>query len=60
MIGITAEAWSYCVSRSDSDMLRVWFSCRPFMLSEHGVKMTATLEKNLVLFISFSAADLFI
>jgi hypothetical protein len=25
-------------------MLRVWFSCSPFMPSEHGVKMTAPPE----------------
>jgi hypothetical protein len=25
-------------------MLRVWFSCTPFVPSEHGVKMVATVE----------------
>jgi hypothetical protein len=44
MIGNTAEAWSYRSSRSESDMLRVWFSCSPFVLSECGVKMVAMLE----------------
>jgi hypothetical protein len=44
MIGNTAEAWSYCSSRSDSDMLRVWFICSPFVSSECGVKMVATQE----------------
>jgi hypothetical protein len=39
----TAEAWTYCSSRSDSDILRVWFSC-PFVPSECGVKLVATLE----------------
>jgi hypothetical protein len=43
-IGNTAEAWSYCSSRSDSDILRVWFSCSLFMPSERDVKMTAPLE----------------
>jgi hypothetical protein len=43
MIGNTAEAWSCCSSRSDSDMLRVWFSCT-FFMGECGVKMAATLE----------------
>jgi hypothetical protein len=37
MIGNTAEAWPCCSSRSDGDMLRVWFSCSPFVPSEHGV-----------------------
>jgi hypothetical protein len=44
MIGNAAEARSYCSSRSDSDMLRVWLSCSPFVPSECGVKMVATLE----------------
>jgi hypothetical protein len=44
MIGNTAEVWSYCSLRSDGDMLRVWFTCRPFVPSEHGGKMFATLE----------------
>jgi hypothetical protein len=44
MIGNTAKVWSCCSSGSDSDMLRVWFSCSPFVPSEHGVKMTDTLE----------------
>jgi hypothetical protein len=44
MIGNTAEVWSYFSSRSDNDMLRVWFSCSPFVPSECGVKMVATLE----------------
>jgi hypothetical protein len=43
MISNTAEARSYCSSRSDSDMLRVWFSC-PCVPIECGVKMTALLE----------------
>jgi hypothetical protein len=41
IIGNTAEAGSCCSSRSDGDMLRVWFSRRPFVQSEHGVNMTA-------------------
>jgi hypothetical protein len=44
MTGDVSEAWSCCSSGSDSDMLRVWFSCNLFVPSEHGVKMTATLE----------------
>lgn len=43
MMGNTAEAWSYCTSRSDSDMLQVRFSC-PFVTSEYSVKMAATIE----------------
>jgi hypothetical protein len=43
VIGNTAEAWSYCSSRSDSDMLRVWFSC-PFVRNECGVKMVTIQE----------------
>jgi hypothetical protein len=31
------------MSVSDGDMLRVWFSC-PFMQSEHGGEMAASLE----------------
>jgi hypothetical protein len=41
--GNTAEAWLCCSSRSDSDMLWVWFSC-PFVPSECCVKMVATLK----------------
>jgi hypothetical protein len=44
MIGSTAEAVSCCSSRSDGDMLRVWFSCSPFVSSESGVKMVAAVE----------------
>jgi hypothetical protein len=44
MIGSTAEAWSCSSSRSDGDMLRVWFSCIWFVSSEHHVKMTASRE----------------
>jgi hypothetical protein len=44
MIGNTAEAWSCYSSRSGSDMLRVWFSCSPFVPSEHDATMTAPLE----------------
>jgi hypothetical protein len=44
MIGNTAEAWSYCSSRSDCDMLRVWFTYSPFVQSEHGVNVTAPLK----------------
>lgn len=44
MIGNTVQAWSHCTSRSGSDMLRVWFSCSPFVPSECGVKMVATLD----------------
>jgi hypothetical protein len=43
MIDNTAEAWSYCSTGSDGDMLQAWFSC-PFVPSEHGVKMVATLD----------------
>jgi hypothetical protein len=38
MIGSTAHAWSRCVSRSDGEMLRGWFSCTPSVASKHGVK----------------------
>jgi hypothetical protein len=44
MIGNTAETWSCCSSRSDSDMQHTWFSCNSFLLSEHGVNITAALE----------------
>jgi hypothetical protein len=44
VIGNTAEALSCCNSRSDGNMLRVWFSCSSFVPNEHGVKMTAPLE----------------
>jgi hypothetical protein len=44
VIGNTTEAWSYCRSRSDGDMLRVWFNCSQFVPREHGVKMTDPLE----------------
>jgi hypothetical protein len=30
LIGNIVEAWSYCTSRSDSDMLRVWFDFTVF------------------------------
>jgi hypothetical protein len=29
---------------SDGDMLRVWFSCSPFVPSKHGVNMTAPIK----------------
>jgi hypothetical protein len=44
MIGNTAEAWSYCSSRSNGDMLRVRFSYSQFAPSESGVNMAAPLE----------------
>jgi hypothetical protein len=44
VIGNTAEACSWCSSRSNGDILRVWFNFSPFVRSEHGVKMTAPLE----------------
>jgi hypothetical protein len=44
VIGNIAEAWLCCCSRSDGDMLRVWFSRRPFVPSDHGVKVIAPLE----------------
>jgi hypothetical protein len=44
MIGNTIEGWSCCKLRSDSDMLRVWFSSSPFVLSQCGVKSVATLH----------------
>jgi hypothetical protein len=44
MIGNTAEAWSCCSSRSNGDMLRVWFSISPFVSSDRGVKTIAPLE----------------
>jgi hypothetical protein len=44
MIGNTADAWSHCSSRSDSGMLQVWFSCRLFVQSEHGIKIADPLE----------------
>jgi hypothetical protein len=40
--GNTAEARSYCSSRSDNDMLRVSFNCNPLMPSECDVNMVAT------------------
>jgi hypothetical protein len=43
-MGNTAETWSCCTSSSDGDMLRVWFSCSPFLSSQHGVKTSAGLE----------------
>jgi hypothetical protein len=47
MTGNTAEAWSHCSSRSDGDMLRVWFSYSLSVPSEHGIhgiKMTVPPE----------------
>jgi hypothetical protein len=44
MIGNSAEAWSCSSSRSDGDMLRMWFICSPFVLSAHDIKMTVPLE----------------
>jgi hypothetical protein len=44
VIGNTAETWSCCSSRSDCDMMRVWFSCSPFVPSEQGVKVTVPPE----------------
>jgi hypothetical protein len=38
------HCWSRCSSRFDGNMLRVRFSCSPFVPSEHGVKMTAPIE----------------
>lgn len=40
----TAGAWPCCSSRSDCDILLSWFSCAVFVLSEHDIKMTASLE----------------
>jgi hypothetical protein len=44
MIGNTAESSLWCSSRSESDMLQKWISCEPFMLSRHGVNLTAPLK----------------
>jgi hypothetical protein len=44
VIGSTAEACQYFGWRSDSDMLRVWFSCSPSVSSGCSVKMVAMLE----------------
>jgi hypothetical protein len=44
MIGNTSEASSAVAQGQAVTMLRVWFSCIPFVLSEHDVKMTAALE----------------
>jgi hypothetical protein len=44
VIGNTDETWSYCSSRSDSDILQVWLISSPFVPSKCGVKMVATLE----------------
>jgi hypothetical protein len=44
VIGNTADVSSCCSSKSDVGMLRVWFSCGPFVPSKHGVKMTDSLE----------------
>lgn len=41
MIVHTAEASSRCSSWSDCNMLLVWFSCNPFVPSDHGLKITA-------------------
>lgn len=41
MIGSTPEAWLCHRSRSDGDVLQVWFSCS-LVLSEHVVNMTST------------------
>jgi hypothetical protein len=44
MVGNNTEAWSCFRSRSDGDLLRVWFSYSPFVPSGYGVKVTAPLE----------------
>jgi hypothetical protein len=44
VIGNTVGAWLYCTSGRDGDLLRVWFSCSPFVPSECGVKVTAALK----------------
>jgi hypothetical protein len=44
MTGNSAETSSYSSPRSDGDMLRVWFSCSPFVPSKRDVKMAAPLE----------------
>jgi hypothetical protein len=49
MVGYTAEAWPLCSSRSDSEMLRVWFSCIPFAPTERSVDTTASLLQPTVL-----------
>jgi hypothetical protein len=40
----TAEAWSCCSSWSGGGMLRLWFKCSLFVLSEHGVNTAPALE----------------
>jgi hypothetical protein len=42
LIGNTAEAYSYCSSRSDG-ILQVWFSCL-FVPSENSIKVAASLD----------------
>jgi hypothetical protein len=42
--GSIADAWPCRSSRSDGDMLRVWFSCGRFVPSEHDVKATGPTE----------------
>jgi hypothetical protein len=44
VISNTAEAWIYCCSRSDSNMLWVWFICSLYVSSERGVKLVAKQE----------------
>jgi hypothetical protein len=44
VIGNTAEAWSFCGSRSDCDMLRARFSCNLPVQSARCAKMTAPLK----------------
>jgi hypothetical protein len=43
-VGSTVETSSRCSPRSDSDKLRVWFICSPFVSSECGVKTVARRE----------------
>jgi hypothetical protein len=43
MVGNTAKVWSFCSIRSDNNMLQMWFNYIPFVLIEHGVKMTSSL-----------------
>lgn len=44
MTGNTADVWPCYSSRSDGDILRVWFSSCRSVPSEHSAKMTAPLE----------------
>jgi hypothetical protein len=43
MTANTAETWSYCSLRKDSNTLQLWFNFGLSMSSECGIKMVAAL-----------------